>query len=121
MNLYDYTAFNNRQGSSEVVRNYGMNPANDPKGLSEQLKSCVRNDGQRALDQITSVHPDLELFQSRIDELKDKYRSEKDSFIDKHFSNANGQSIKRDVTELHNGNNKDSSKDLLIKMILQKK
>jgi len=112
MNVYQYTALRNTMGAQEVVASCGMRPHPHPQALAQQLASCVARGGYDVLARVRDIHPDLELFQDQVDKYKDKYRKEKDDFMEKHFSNASGQTIKAEVEGLRDGGS--NSKDLLI-------
>jgi len=119
MNIYQYTAINNPNGSREVVESFGIQA--DRRQLAKQLAMVVAKHGNEALSLMASVHPDFSLFQKQIDDFKEKIKSDcKGSSSDKElFSNADGQQIKNEISSLKDSVNspKEDSKgknDLLI-------
>lgn len=111
MNIYQYTALKNPKGSAQVLESYGIRSAGDPRIVSQQLAFCVAKKGQEALDKIAQVHPDYFLVESRVKQtipatvvVEEKKETQSNacgcSSCSGHsnFSNANGQSIKADVT-----------------------
>lgn len=84
MTLYDYCAIKNPRGAADVVSSYGIKPSSrHPKELATQLAVCVKRHGNEALERISDVHPDLSLFQKKLDGYKEKYKKES-------MSNASG-------------------------------
>lgn len=119
MNVYEYTALNNRLGANAVVQDYGMQPANTPQELAQQLAHCVNQGGENALMKVASVHPDVDLFQQGIDNIKKGYEEDKKTLEQQMFFRADGQSIKNEVSEIRSaisGNDQKgtSTKDLLV-------
>jgi hypothetical protein len=93
MTVYQYTALKNPRGAADVVYHYGLKPERNPKVLADQLAHCVRKNGNEALEQVASIHPDLPLFQKQLDGFKEKYKKESMSNACgcSNFSNANGE------------------------------
>lgn len=119
MNVYEYTALNNRLGANAVVQDYGMQPANTPQELAQQLAHCVNQGGENALMKVASVHPDVDLFQQGIDNIKKGYEEDKKTLEQQLFFRADGQSIKSEVADIKTAiagkdNNGTSTKDLLV-------
>ena len=96
MTLYDYVALNNRNGSSQLVMDYGMRPANNPKSLAKQLAMTVNKEGESALMKIADIHPDKELFDSHSN------CSGSCSCGKSNFAGFNGQDLKKEVSEIKN-------------------
>lgn len=102
MNVFQYTAINNTNGTREVISSYGVAPQDSV--LSKQLASVISRDRVNGLAKLRGIHPDLSLFQDELDTLKAKIKSELDE-EKKSFLNADGQSLKNDVAELKIGVN----------------
>jgi len=98
MNLYQYTAINNPNGSREVVESFGIRA--DRKKLPRQLAYIVSKHGQDGLDKVSSIHPDISLFQKQIDDFKEKIKKDCEEKTSNNFSNADGQSIKNEISSL---------------------
>ena len=98
--LYDYTAWNNRGGASALVQEYGMQPANNPKGLAQQLAECVKRGGDEALSAVFSIHPDMDIFKDQIDQAKAQAKQDQEDFMKQHFFNANGQNLKSEISNI---------------------
>ena len=124
MNLYQYTATHNPNGSREIVESYGIRA--DRKMLPKQLASVVARHGQEALDKVTNAHPDLPLFQKKLDnfyiQIKKQFEDNKNEPKNT-FSNIDGQALKSEISSLkdsfHNAtgsqsNNASSKHELLI-------
>ena len=97
MNIYQYTATNNPNGAREVIESYGIRA--EKKKLSRQLAYVVSKNGEEALNKVASIHPDLGLFQKQIDDYKEKIKKDCEDKTSS-FSNADGQSIKAEITSL---------------------
>ena len=74
MNVFQYIAKNNPNGTAQVVSHYGMKPSREH--LAKQLATCVAKDREHGEEVLSSIHPDLPLFQKQVDKLKDKWKSE---------------------------------------------
>lgn len=117
MNVYYYTALMNPYGCKSFVEGYGLRAERNPQILAKQVAHCVSTGREDALDKFASIHPDIELFQGGIDKIKAGYEKEKKDFMEKHFFNANGQSMKSDIDRIRDSvSNREGSgsKDLLI-------
>jgi hypothetical protein len=102
MTLYDYCAIKNPSGAANVVKSYGIKPSKrHPKELATQLAVCVKRYGDEALERISDVHPDLSLFQKKLDGYKEKYKKES-------MSNASGCGCSSNAS----GDVKDEKKDI---------
>lgn len=101
MNIYQYTALNNPDGSMKVVESYGIQALRNPKQLGKQLAMIVAKNGDEALNKVASIHPDLPLFQKQIDDFKAKIKKESESNSMNNFSNfVDGQSLKNDISSI---------------------
>lgn len=101
MNVYQYTALKNPNGAAQVVSGYGIRPQRDPRVLSKQLAHCVQRGGEDALMKIADIHPDLPLFQGKLDTYKSQYKKDSaSSFTKNDWLAANGQTIKSEVEGL---------------------
>jgi len=100
MNVYQYTALNNPQGSTEMVESYGIRAIRHPKHLAKQLALVVAKHRDSALGKLAEIHPDVPLFQKQIDDFKVKIKSESEK-NNSSFSNfIDGQTIKSDIASL---------------------
>ena len=98
MNIYQYTAWNNRKGSESLVSSYGMTPIGHPDELAKQLATLVTQDEQ-ALQKIIAIHPDSQLFGNSGFMLPDAKKDTSNACGCSNFSNMDGQSIKREVEQ----------------------
>ena len=62
MNVYEYIALGNRFGASQIVSQFGMQPADNPADLSRQLATAVMRGGEEALQRVMMMHPDASYF-----------------------------------------------------------
>lgn len=108
MNVYQYIAFANRKGTSELVNSYGIQPANDPQSLAKQLASLVVVYKQNALDQIKRIHPDVMLFQKDIEDYKKQLESSYN------FSNIDGQTLKNEISSIKDKVMSDTQKSTAV-------
>lgn len=92
--IYEYTATNNRSGAQQVAREFGMQPANNPRMLAQQLAEIVRRHGKQAVDKLKEVHPDVDEFEC---DCTDKKTS---NACGSCHSNIDGQAIKSEVAGL---------------------
>lgn len=100
MNVYQYTALNNPQGSTDMVESYGIRAIRHPKHLAKQLALVVAKHRDSALGKLAEIHPDVPLFQKQIDDFKVKIKSESEK-NNSSFSNfIDGQTIKSDIASL---------------------
>jgi LPXTG-motif cell wall-anchored protein len=100
MNVYQYTALNNPQGSTNMVESYGIRAIRHPKHLAKQLALVVAKHRDSALGKLAEIHPDVPLFQKQIDDFKVKIKSESEK-NNSSFSNfIDGQTIKSDIASL---------------------
>ena len=112
MNRYQYIAYNNPRGASEVVHRFGMRPIRNPHVLSRQLAKVVADHREEGATAVADIHPDLPFFQAKLDGYKAKYKKEHSNACGcgcdscSNFSNANGQQLKSDVTKEKTGENK---------------
>lgn len=107
MNLYDYVAWNDRAGASNVVHSYGLQPANHPKGLAQQLAHCVSRHKEPALEKIIAIHPDRSIIESTVKEANKETTPTHSNACGcascngyssyNGYSYANGQDMKSDV------------------------
>ena len=102
MNVFQYTAINNTNGTKGLIKSYGVAPQDSV--LSKQLAGVISRDKANGLARLRAIHPDLSLFQDELDTLKAKIKSELEA-EKKSFFNADGQSLKNDVAELKRGGN----------------
>lgn len=72
MNVYQYIAIRNPMLAKEMVEHYGIRP--NKKDLARQLAHVVAENGMPALEYLSEIHPDLPLFQQKLDELRAKDR-----------------------------------------------
>lgn len=100
MNVFEYTAKNNTNGTAKLIESYGVAP--ERKVLSKQLAGVISRDRENGLARLRAIHPDLSLFQDELDTLKAKIKSEYEA-KKQEFHNADGQSLKNDVANLKNG------------------
>jgi hypothetical protein len=115
MNVYEYTALGNRFGSSQIVASYGMQPADNPMELSQQLAMIVARTGEEGLQKVMSAHPDASFFRDAFKSAKAEWEKDKSDMLQNHFSNANGQVIRSEVDSIReNGRMEKNTKDLLI-------
>ena len=120
MNVYQYTALKNPQGSFELLTSNGIRAHQNPKVMAKQLAQMVRSGRESAIRQLADIHPDLSLFQGILDGYKEKYKKECLSKRDSEYANANGQAIKSEMANLQGevkqdtNSPNDKSKDLLI-------
>lgn len=118
MNRYEYVALTNPQGASKMVQVYNLKPDRHPRLLAKQMAFCVEKDGPRATDIFAQIHPDKDLFNTKIEKIKadfDKELNESKSKLEM-FSNMNGQAIKSEIEQLKNfdGQSKNNRSELLI-------
>lgn len=97
MTLYDYVAYGNPKGASDVVRYHGLRPTGDPKITAKQLAVCVAGRGQEALEKVMENHPDVGYFSEKIKPVEVSHSSACGCNSENGFSNANGQDMKSDV------------------------
>lgn len=119
MTTYQYVALNNPQGAANMVQVYNLRPDRHPKALAAQMEYCVQRDGERARSLLSQIHPDFQLFQSQIENVKqtaDKQIAEKESKLQELFSNMNGQAMKAQVENMNNieGQTKNNRTELLM-------
>lgn len=115
LDVFLYTALANERGSKGLIASYGMEPLDTPDGVAGQLSEIVLQRGEEGLDQLAQIHPDLDLFQDRINAIKSKYTKEKEDFFQRHFFNANGTNeVKTEVASIKNTLSDKNTKDLLI-------
>ena len=100
MNVFEYTAKNNANGTARLIESYGVAPSRNV--LSKQLAGVISRDKENGLAKLRAIHPDLSLFQDELDVLKAKIKAEYE-IKKQEFSNADGQSLKNDVANLKNG------------------
>lgn len=114
MNLiYPYVASENFLGASDWVASKGLRPAKHPDDLASQMQFVVDRDGERALNEIKSIHPDKELF-ADYSGGKHNYSNSCGCSGADGYSNANGQSIKAEVEKMLQGKDRDSKVELMI-------
>lgn len=111
MNIYQYTAWNNRAGSDELVSSYGMTPIEHPNELARQLAMIVSKD-KDALKKVVSIHPDSQLFGNSGFKLPEE-KEHSNACGCSNFSNMDGQSIKREVESVV-GSQKSEKTELFI-------
>ena len=64
MNLYTYIAENNPLEANKLLKNYGFSPTDSYSTLIDRLKQVVRKYKKVALQDLMTIHPDTQLFQS---------------------------------------------------------
>jgi len=102
MTLYQYTALHNPMDSARLISSYGMKPQRHPDILALQLAEIVKRGGHSALEQVADIHPDMQLFQKKFDDMKLKAKQETHSSAcgcESH-SNATGQNIKNEGEDI---------------------
>lgn len=116
MTLYQYTALHNPMDSARLISSYGIRPQMHPKVLALQLAEIVKKDGQPALEKVADIHPDMQLFQKKFDDMKLKAKEETHSNAcgcESH-SNATGQNIKSDVEDIKSKESNTKTEMLII-------
>lgn len=111
MNVYQYVATNNPSGASQVVSHYGMKP--DRKHLAKQLASAIGRDRENGLKFLSSIHPDLPLFQKHVDDIKDKWKNDFEKKEKEIFTNFLG-SDKNKETKVEVKEESKSKQELMI-------
>jgi len=97
ISIYEYTAFNDRYGASDIVRSYGVQPSNNPLELSQQLAFCVSKGGKEALDKVAKIHPDFNLIKSKVKESEPEKPTHSNACGCNSFSGVDGQNAKAEV------------------------
>lgn len=100
MNIYDYVAWNDRNGASQIVHYYGLRPSNNPQGLAKQLALCVTKHKQEALDKVIEIHPDFAVIEEKVKESQPVMQTHSNACgcsSCNGYSNADGQTMKSDV------------------------
>tara|TARA_Y100000114_G_scaffold156344_1_gene183213 strand:- start:1531 stop:1914 length:384 start_codon:yes stop_codon:yes gene_type:complete len=70
MDLYIYCASKNPVGTAKVVQSFGLQPSRStPQELASQLAMCVKRYGQEALERVSYIHPDRQLFSAMKEEM----------------------------------------------------
>lgn len=64
MNLYDYIASNNPYEANSLLGDYGFQESDSVSTISERLKLIVRKFKKIGLQQLYTIHPDRNLFNS---------------------------------------------------------
>ena len=64
MNLYDYIASNNPYEANTLLGNYGFKESDSVSTISERLKLIVRKFKKIGLQELYTIHPDRNLFNS---------------------------------------------------------
>lgn len=113
MTIFEYTAINNPNATAQVVSHYGMKP--DRRFLAKQLATCVARDRQNGEEVLSSIHPDLPLFQKQVDKLKGKWKSESEAKEKELFSNFLGfGSNKQETPKVEVKEESKSKQELMI-------
>ena len=70
MDLYIYCASKNPVGTAKLVQSFGLQPSRStPQELASQLAMCVKRYGQEALERVSYIHPDRQLFSAMKEEM----------------------------------------------------
>jgi len=97
MNIYQYTAYNNPSGAIQVVESHGMRA--DKHDLPKQLALVISKSGEEGRNILSSIHPDLQLFQNNLDKFKNKIKTDFEVKEKELFWNAVGTKGSSPVTE----------------------
>lgn len=115
-NIYHYIALDNPVGGSGFVKSRGYNPSQNPDELAGQMAQIVVQEGEGALNEIASLHPDKDLI---LGATKNTFQNASGGGFSNgcgcsNFSSASGQSAKAEVEKIINGKERDSKTELLI-------
>ena len=70
MDLYIYCASKNPVGTAKLVQSFGLQPSRrTPQELASQLAMCVKRYGPEALERVSYIHPDRQLFSAMKEEM----------------------------------------------------
>ncbi len=111
--FYPYLAQGNFSGASGWVSSKGMNPSNTIEGLASQMQYIADRQGESAVDELATLHPDKELFNSYSGQSGQNSQFN-NSCGCSGFANANGQSAKAEVEKVLEGKDRDSKVELMI-------
>lgn len=119
MNVFEYTAIRNPRGAAQMVQVYNLQPERNPRMLARQMAYCVERDGKYAKKLLAKIHPDKEIFEQQVADVKsemEKAITEKQTKLEEMFHNMNGQNLKAEIEGLKNtdGTKRDKSELLMI-------
>lgn len=101
IDVFNYCAYHNREGSSALVASYGIRPSRDPRELAKQIALCMTKDRENVKSKLADIHPDRDLFENKHNALKADFESklkEKEAL----FTNMNGSNLKSEVAHFMN-------------------